>query len=364
MVNPALIGVASAASIAILGVAINDVSSTKYWYDHYNTYFTYDSQYTLVIDEILMKYDRKFSVVGPKNVVSGTQKVPGAGFHYYYYYNINLRSFPTWGSTGNKMYYIGMEKVIPDKGPEYYIVWVPYTNQGESALKKFETAILTPADDEIRVISIDLSTDTPRLGWLTKICQTPLDRQKTAMDFILSRYTAQNNFNTKVFIHGQRGVGKSYTTMLLKKELDKKYPNTNTRLYDDFDPSATGVDVQTLSLRYASKISPVIIVIDEIDTNYEYVFKDKNDYDPRTNHARSRKAFHKMLDNIGNFRHVIAVYTTEFSPDELIEQNPLYASFLRPGRLDMVLNMTKDNCTHDVDYWNRIKEKGMDKNNK
>ncbi len=61
-----------------------------------------------------MKYDRSFSAVGPKNVVSGTQKVPGAGFHYYYSYSIDQRSFLTWGFVGNRMYYIGMEKVIPD----------------------------------------------------------------------------------------------------------------------------------------------------------------------------------------------------------------------------------------------------------
>jgi len=357
MVNPALIGLASAASIAILGVAVNDISSTRYWYDHYHSYFTYDSQYTLVIDEILMKHDGTFSAVGPKNVVSSTQRVPGAGFHYYYYYHSDQRSFPNWRFIVNKMSYIGMEKVIPEGGPDYYIVWVPHTIQGELAFKKFEKRILNPGGDKIRVVSIDLSQDQPRLLWLTKICRAPYERQKTAMNQILSRYTGENSFNTKVFVYGSRGVGKSYTAALLKKELDKKHPNANSRLYDDFDPAAIGANVQTLALQYASNISPVVVAIDEIDTVYEHVLKDKNDYDPRIKHAKDRSTFHKMLDNLGKFQHVITIFTSEYSLDDLIEKNSLYKSFMRPGRIDMVLNMTKDDCVHDVNYWDRIKDK-------
>nr|QBK85587.1 MAG: ATPase family protein [Marseillevirus LCMAC101] len=355
MANPALIGVATTAGIALLGVTINDLSSTKYWYDKYHTYLIYDSQYTPVIDTILMNKDGTYSAVGPKNVISGTQKIPGAGYHYYYLYPSVLREFPKAGCIGMREFYIGMEKVIPDDKSEYYTVWVPYTVPGEKTLKNFEDVILRPNSNEIRVVSIDLSRDQPSLLWLTKICRMPYARQTTAMNFILTRYTTENSFNNKVLIYGERGVGKSYMTMLLKKHLDRRYPNTNSRLYDDFDPTAIGVNIQTKALQYASSISPVIIVIDEIDTVYEHVFKDKNDYDPRIKHAKDRKTFHKMLDDLGNFHHVIAIYTSEFSPDALVEQNPLYKSFLRPGRVDMVLNMTEDNCTHDVNYWERIK---------
>jgi len=354
--NPAVMGIATAASIALLGVTINDLSSTKYWYDYYHTYFVYDSQYTSVIDDILMNNDGNYSKVGPKKVISGTQKIPGPGYHYYYLFSSEHRMFPSTAWLEYKTYYIGMEKVSPEKGdPAYYIVWVPYTESGTKTLIDFEDNILKPSNDEIRVISIDTSQEKPSLEWLTKICRQPYNRKKMAIDFIMNEYTEKNNFNVKVFIHGERGLGKTYTTMLLKKELDKRYPNTNSRLYDDFDPTATGVNIQTLSLKYSSKISPVIIVIDEIDTIYEYVFKDTNDFDPRLKHAKDRNTFHKMLDNFGNFHHVITIFTSEFSPEILVERNPLFKSFLRPGRVDIVLNMDLDNCIKDTDYWNRIK---------
>jgi ATP-dependent 26S proteasome regulatory subunit len=157
-------------------------------------------------------------------------------------------------------------------------------------------------------------------------------------------------------MYGEREAGKSYTSMLLKKELDKRYPNTNVRLYDDFNPMSIGVDIQEMSLQYASNISPIVILIDEIDTIFEHVLKDKNDYDPRIKHARDRSTFHKMLDNLGQYHHVIVIYTTEFSPDELYKKNPLYKSFMRPGRIDMAINLTKTRCTHDENYWQRLKE--------
>ena len=356
MVNPGMVALGTAVSLGLLGNIVNDVSSTKYWYDYYHTYYIYSPQYTSVINDILMEKDGEFTKVGTKKIISGTQRIPGEGYHYYYAtHNKDRRLLNGPDSLVYKCFYIGLEKIVDEDGTEYYVVWAPYTESGEIALRKFEEAILKPTGDQIRVISIDISNEKSRAEWMTKICRTPYPRQQKAMNFIIEKYTLENNFNVKVFLHGKRGVGKSYTSMLLKKHLDILFPNTNSRLYDDFDPTAIGVNIQTIALRHSTKNSPVIVIIDEIDEAYEQVFNEKEDFDPRLKHARNKKSFHKMLDNFGNFPYVIGVYTSEFGPDALVKKDGRYGSFLRPGRIDLVLEMTEDDCIVDQDYWERIK---------
>lgn len=343
--------VVTTVTAGMLGVAINQVSDRRYWYDFLNDYFVYDSQYTPIIDDILMNGDGKHTKIGTYRITSGTQRIPGEGFHYYYTFGKSHREytfeamFEKRGWAYKKASYIGMEKIFPSDGkPEYYVVWKSPLDSGKRTHELFESEILRPSEGQIRVVSIDVSRDQPGLVWLTKMCQPPFPRQIEAMDYILEKWNSENNFNRKVFIHGKRGVGKSYTAMLLKKEIDRRYHNTNCRLYDDFDPTTIGVNIQTMALRYATKTSPIIIVIDEIDTIYEHVFLEKNEYDNRIQHTKSRKTFHTMLDNFGNYKYVIVVFTSEFSPDELVRKNELHKSFLRPGRVDMFLNMTEENC--------------------
>ena len=51
-----------------------------------------------------------------------------------------------------------------------------------------------------------------------------------------------------------------------------------------------------------------------------------------------------MLDAIDNTKYVIAIYTTEKSPITLANSNEDFKSFMRPGRVDLFLEMTLNNC--------------------
>ena len=233
------------------------------------------------------------------------------------------------------------------------MVWVPPTEGGKYTLKCFELDILSPGDGQIRTISIDTSKDQPTAMWTTKICHNPFPRQEKAIDLIIREWK-KNNHNLKTFIYGERGTGKTYTSMLLKKKLDQQIPNADVRLYDDFDPSVIGVNIETIALTKASEKSPVILLIDEIDVVFDETIFPKESYDPRIQHSKNSKTFRKMLDNIGNYKHVLAIYTSEKDPYSLASKKEEFRSYLRPGRIDLCLNMKKTDCLEDNDYSEKI----------
>jgi hypothetical protein len=49
-----------------------------------------------------------------------------------------------------------------------------------------------------------------------------------------------------------------------------------------------------------------------------------------------------MLDNIGDTRYCITIFTSETSVDELEKQHNDFKSFMRKGRMDFYIKMSKD----------------------
>lgn len=96
------------------------------------------------------------------------------------------------------------------------------------------------------------------------------------------------------------------------------------------------MDIHAHVLDYATEHTPVIAVIDEMDIFYEEVYAEKQAFDPRTQYTRNKKTFTELLDAFGSKQHVITIFTTEKSPEELYA-NENYRSFLRPGRVDCFL---------------------------
>jgi SpoVK/Ycf46/Vps4 family AAA+-type ATPase len=138
--------------------------------------------------------------------------------------------------------------------------------------------------------------------------------------------------NIKLVISGKRGIGKTYIGYAIKKVLDT-YFNCTSRLYDDFNPKSIGVNIETLALRYSSKQSPIIIVINEFDVIMDYALDShKQMFDPRLCHARDKSELNNMLDKISRTPYVILVCTTEKQIDDLATGDK--RSFLRYGRFD------------------------------
>lgn len=342
---PALTSIASGFA---LGAAVALVSQQltlfagkdKFWYDNYHQYYTFPEEYTDLIDELLG--DEKYSVVGPKHVVSSRKKIPAVGIHHYFIDEEHHRLY----NPINRLWMLYLEKIKDDSNNErvvfYYRVSISPMWWGQQSLLEFEYRLLKPQNDTIRVISIDTSSMQPRLMWLTKICKPPKQNQLDSLGFIFDHWDQiSNDHNTKVILSGRRGLGKSYTAQLLKKKIDEEYKNSHVRLYDDFDPSSIGVNIKDLALRYASSSSPIIIVINEIDVVYHKVINEDPGFDPREQHTRSKQSFNNMLDAIGGTPYVITIFTTEKDPSE-IYQTDEYRSFMREGRVDLFIKMEDD----------------------
>ena len=123
------------------------------------------------------------------------------------------------------------------------------------------------------------------------------------------------------------------------------YKNTNFQLFDNFDPSVIGYDVNKHILQHASEKSPVILVINEIDILYHEVHEPRQYYDPRAApHIKNKLSFNNILDNIANTKYIITIFTTEKSPEELQAHHINY-SFYRKGRLDFFIEMDQFSST-------------------
>jgi ATP-dependent 26S proteasome regulatory subunit len=197
---------------------------------------------------------------------------------------------------------------------------------------------------EVVVSSIDTSGDTPTIFQTSKLCATAQINQQQAIAHIMNHWTTENNFNTKVILFGERGLGKTYVAKLLKKHIEATYVGTWPLLFDDFNPSTIALNVNTMVLKQAEPSTPVILVVNEIDSIFEKVCSGPEPFDHRLQHTRNRQEFHNMLDNIGDKKHVITIYTMESNPVDLFE-NPYYKSFMRKGRIDFFIEMTSKTAT-------------------
>lgn len=136
---------------------------------------------------------------------------------------------------------------------------------------------------------------------------------------------------------------------------EKRYPSHEVHLFSDFDPTVIGVNINELILNknVVSSITPIIIVLDEIDEIYKDVYQEKQNHDPRILHTRSRTSFNRMMDIIGSTPNVIFIGTTELPLEKLYEDKRFH-SFMRIGRIDHFVEMS-----HDFDKTKQLKHKDI-----
>ena len=325
-------GAAGYVGIAVLGVQINNLAKTDYWYDFYHCYYSFGEEYTEIIDGLLA--NPTYGKMGSSKITHG-RRVPDEGKHWFFRFPNQTRTFT------QRFHAVGFYKKKETRGNNviyHYDAWIPPYERGALSLEKFERDLKTPNTNSVRVISIDMSQIEPRLMWLAKICRASRTDQTFIINRILGRWNQANDYNVKIMIYGERGTGKSYIGMLLKKAMDRVNPNAYVRLYDDFDPSSIGVNIRGLALRYASSATPIVIVINEADVVYEKVYDNAVVHDPREQHTRNKQSFNNMLDAIAATPYVVTIFTTERNPRQLYE-NEGYRSFMRRGRIDLFAKM-------------------------
>ena len=323
-------------------IVLSGSKDDKRWYDALNYYITFPPEYTDIIDKILTESEE--GDVTSSRVVSSSKKIPEVGTHYYNLKKLSNNSFKKVVQRCLSDQSIGLIKEkekTNDAVLYYYRAYFTPTENGKKAFETFEELLYQTDDDVVRVISIDTSSMTPSLMFLNKTCREPRTHQIKAMN-IIAEHWKKNGFNTKVMLCGKRGLGKTYTAMLLKNYIDSNFKGACTRLYDDFDPTSIGVNIKKMALTYASEGTPIILVINEADIMLGETVKEKQSFDPREQHSRNKQTLNNMLDALSSVKYVISIFTTEKSPQELYDIRE-YRSFIRPGRVDMFIRMTKHN---------------------
>lgn len=315
----------------VVGQMMSNDSTHRKWYDKWNNIYQFTGEYTDLIDMLLIQSPK--AVVNDFIMKSSNHKVPGLGSHKFYYSGSG--NFNIWD-------YITFEKKMDNHSQQYYYVCYSTKRQMPTFWEAVTFIFQTDAN-KVRCISIDTSrTSGPFPLFIDKLCSGREDPWQTkAIDHILKGWKTPN-YNTKIIICGVRGSGKTYIGRLLKRRIETNDNTKLVRLYDDFNPSAPGVSIGLLVLSNAKAFTPVILLIDEIDVAYAKAVKDdKQDRHTVGVHTQDKHTLNLMLDMIGDTPNVIAIYTTEKSPDELY-QNDKWHSFMRKGRVDYFLRYVPD----------------------
>jgi hypothetical protein len=289
------------------------------------------TEYNSIIDLILTNTNCK---IGKKLIITQNRVIPYWGKHYYYSTNY---SHPY---DINNLNYVTFEKKETGKDNEiikytlYVNFFVKYfKNDAFSSVIK---EIYSTDRNAIQSISIDTSQYTLDSLIVSKTYHQPTHVQSLITDNILDHY--EKTRNVKALITGSMGIGKTYIANVIKRTIDEKY-GVNSKLFEDFNPSITGLNIKTKVLSHATEFTPVIIVINEYDIMLDKVTQDKQfQNDPRLTHTQNKLTFNQMLDDIANTKYVIAIFTSEKNIN-ILKQNTYHLSFLRRGRIDYNINM-------------------------
>lgn len=314
-------------SVAIHMFMITVAEYNDHWYDIINTYYTFDESHTDMIDSLIDQ-------VNINKVVDMHHKViPDIGSY----------SFSFTGRTSTfseiSLHKVALQKTVIKKDNKNIIVYVAKSFYNDDLIAFNNFLKMKKDNNAVSVISIDTAGETPKTVKLTKICKMPNPNQESALHIIKKQFTTNEDHNIKIVLMGVRGIGKTYLGCLLKKNLEKDDLNLSVLLYDDFNPSSIGANINTIALKHAKPNTPVIIMINEIDTFFDEVLHPTESFDPRLKHTRNRSEFHNMLDAIGSIPNIIAIYTTEKTDIHTVEE---YRSFVRKGRVDMFIRMEKN----------------------
>jgi hypothetical protein len=322
------------AAIIILGIiAAKQSEKDPNWYDIYHTYHIISIQYTELIDDLLITAFNTGKAKIKSLLYENNQQLPGLGSHYLYL-NHNPGFFEKWHK------YLGIYKEeIENNNIKYYRyqIFIPPTVQG-TLQTLFLSELINHQITNVRSVHIDTSTPNVRTVIRNLPYNPPRPYQEQLLDAIFPKYTNCNRFNVRLMVSGPRGSGKTFMGRLIKYKLDHDY-HVNSQFFSNFDPSQIGVDIATLALTKATRYTPVVLIVNEIDIIFDKVIAQEQDFDPRTKHSRTKTTFHNMLDMISDTRFVFTIFTTEKPLDELYNNNN-FKSFMRKGRIDLFYNMT------------------------
>lgn len=319
-------------------IAIQQLPNIEFMnkFNIFSEQYVIPSEYNKIIDILLS--NQSHCVLGKRTIITPNRYGPDFGKHTYYA-NPSNDLFNYY----NNLNYVVFDKQKFGKNNEIieYTVNVNFFIKyfAENALDHAMKKIFYHDENTIQSISIDSSQFTISTFIVNRLYKFPTIVQSKITDWVIINY--ERTLSTKVLVTGRRGIGKSYLAYIIKRAMDNQY-NVDCKLFDDVNPATVGLNIKSKILSLASEFNPVIIVINEFDIVLDKVVQNKQYVgDSRLVHTENKLTFNQLLDDIGLTQHVIAVYTTEKSVDEL-KLNSLYTSFLRKGRIDVFVTMGDD----------------------
>lgn len=278
----------------LFGIALTQMDrKTLESIDIFNRYYTFPREHNNAIDQLLM--DPRHGKMGNQILVSPTVSIPGVGYHYLYR---DLKSELSWW----EWIWSALEYVMFEKTMEVIDRKEVYTYRAKIRCWSTWVGMDIPRDKlaltdakQIQTIHVDGSSYQPQLVSTMKSYGTPRPVQaKLALDIATKFNQTQN---VKVLLSGMRGSGKSYLASVVKKQIDQT-PGVDALLFDDVSPCMQGLDIPTLILSRASRVSPAILVIDEFDVVLDETVKVKSSFEPRNGHTTNKSTLNSLLDAI------------------------------------------------------------------
>lgn len=177
---------------------------------------------------------------------------------------------------------------------------------------------------------------------------TPKQNQRKILDIIISHYNNPTNLSktSVIWLYGPSGVGKSTVSILLTNELEGIYCDT-------FNPTDPGDTLQRCyNSASPSEDNPLILVIDEADLMFSKIHNGKIVHHAKVPvSVKSKGEINSLFDKVKNglFPYMIIIMTSNVSPRELTKnQLENDESYLRDGRIDLYVEMTKKNTANII----------------
>lgn len=310
-------------------LGINEIQ--KNGIDFWRTWITISSDFTDLVDNMLMRSKR--AVIWSKKMNSKNVLIPDVGKHFYYY------------ETNSWLHYITFHKIALNEATDKY-KYICYVAPRQK--QTFNRAIIDLFVDDpmtVRTMCIDTSTNVAFAIPLYVKCFPPKKKQLIILKTIHEHYTNSISKQFSICITGAKGMGKSSIAKLLKKYMEKIEQDIMIKLFLNFSLFNINCPVERLILSHASKNTPVILLIDEIDVAFKEAVN-PNTYRDKT-YVRNIETMNKVMDQIADTCYSIVIYTTEKSYSELNCQE--YQSFIRPGRIDLFMKLSADDCSIERD---------------
>jgi len=306
--------------------------------DFWNSYHEFSSSLTAQIDQILLAAPAA-EITTQLHTDNGHQ-VPGLGRHYYY-----------GTTTLTDGYYITFYKFRreSERQVEYYyectVWWLWSATNYQRTFDEFITKLHQTSTGQVEVLHISTASYKTEVVTIRKTYHPPTPTQMSICNDILREY--QRTGNAAVLLTGAPGTYKSSTARVLKKQYEHRYPGSRVLLYDNFNPSATGVDIVNIALQQARTDVPVIIVIDEIDIHFSKALQSATaNVHGRTTYTDDKQSFNNMLDTIRSVSNVMLIATTNVPYDTLLERG--YGVFIRSGRFDDIMEVMQDSYQNQL----------------